>query len=176
MIQIKTTIKNYVMKFILCLFILITLFDKAYSQDNVFRQMSDNTFMYNGRIGKLHTFKDVILLDSINLYSDFNNFNINRKNQIKMNIISVAVGMPIIYLGYELYTSGNDIADVLGRFYTSIGISVAGIGIGLSSGSYGHAKNKYKKSLLAKAINRRKETGYLRVETTESGIGLVYRF
>jgi hypothetical protein len=176
MMQIKTTIKNYVVKFTSCLFILITLLGKAYTQDNVFRQMSDNTFMYNGRIGKLHTFKDVILLDSTNLYSDFQNFEFKRNKQINMNAFSSVVGSVFICLGYLGYTGGNDIANVLGTFYTGIGIGFAGIGIGISAGTHGRAKNKYKKALLEKAINRRKEIGYLSLESTNTGIGLVYRF
>jgi hypothetical protein len=164
------------MKFAALLFIFTIIFSTAHAQDKVLQQISEHTFIYNGRTGRLHKFKDVVMLDSTNRFSDFNNFNINRKKQIKMNIISSAVAIPIVYYGYKIYSSGYDQANVIGVLYATIGIGIAGIGIGLSSSIYGHEKKEYKKSLLVKLSINPPITGYLRIETTQSGLGLVYRF
>jgi hypothetical protein len=176
MMQIKTRIKNYVMKFTSCLFILITLLGRAYTQDNVFRQMSDNTFMYDGRIGKLHTFKDVILLDSANLYSDFQKFDTERKCQESINTIYGAVGGLFVSLGIVFYISDLDAAIGVGTLYTGIGISTTAIGLLYSKVAHGNSKNRYKQSLLGKLLYRHKEIGNLQLEVINSGVGLVYRF
>jgi hypothetical protein len=157
------------------LFLFMMIFCKANAQDEVFRQMSEHTFIYNGRIGELHTFKDVMLLDSANLYNDFYNFNKHRKSQREMNIVfSVAAAPFFIGAGY-IFTSRSYL-NFVGYILTGIGSGFELLGFGISGLTYAKAKNKHKKLLLGKVLEQKKETSSLRLGATPSGVGLVVQF
>jgi hypothetical protein len=142
-----------------------------FAQDNVLRQISKHRFLYNGHIGKLHTFQDVMLLDS-----DFKNFNSNRKFQIGANVVSGLLGIPCTYIGTYFLIKGYEDSPGYGIQFLGIGLGITGLGLIFSNIAFGSSKGYYKTELLKKVIKRDSETGYLRIEATQSGLGLVYRF
>jgi hypothetical protein len=131
------------MKILTLLFLFMLIFCKIYAQEAVFEQVSKHTFRCKDRVGELHTFKDVILLDSANLYSDFNSFNKFRKNQREMNIVFSVAAAPF-FLGAGYIFTKKSYLNFVGVLFTIIGSGFELLGFGISGLTYAKAKNKHK--------------------------------
>jgi hypothetical protein len=164
------------MKIPTLVFLFIIIFCKINAQEAIFEQVSKHTFRYKDRVGDLHTFKDVMLLDSANLYGDFYNFNKNRKGQKVMNVVTSIALVPFLVGGYLGFSGTNESPETIGLLILTYGVVVSFIGFGINEITYIKAKNKYRRLLLDKVLEPKKETSSLRLSTTPSGIGLVYQF